>query len=83
MQQICPVCNGMVTLNVPCSDCGKNMEDQGHASDYFGPYSPYEEDMWPRLTGQAAGVSSFKCVHFLQCPLCCKQSSRSVSKIVI
>lgn len=40
MQQICPVCNGMVALTVPCPDCGKMMEDQGHASDYFGPYSP-------------------------------------------
>ena len=83
MQQICPVCNGMVALTVPCPDCGKMMEDQGHASDYFGPYSPYEENRWPLLTGQVVTSASFRCIHFLQCSRCRKHSSRSVPRITV
>lgn len=83
MQQICPVCNGMVVLTVPCPQCGKTMEDQGHASDYFGPYSPYEENIWPRLTGQVLTSALFKCIHFLKCPNCGKDTCRPISRVTV
>ncbi|MGI6555410.1 MAG: hypothetical protein ACOX2P_08740 [Bacillota bacterium] len=82
MQRICPVCNGIVALAVSCPDCGKYMEDLGHVSDYFGPYSPYEENFWPASNSQVLRSVSGNCVHFLQCPQCQRCTSRWVSKIM-
>lgn len=83
MQQVCPVCNGMAVLLVQCPECGKPLEDQGHVSDFYGPYGPYEEDMWPRLTGMAGRTASLRCIHFLFCSNCGRGTRRSVKKILV
>ena len=82
MQRICPVCNGIASLAVPFPDCSSIMEDLGHVSDYFGPYSPYEENWPPAYNRQASRRMSANCVHFLQCPKCQRCSSRLVSKVM-
>lgn len=83
MQLICPICNGLRDISLSCSECGALMEDQGHVSDYFGPYSPYEEDLWPQLTGEAGSYFSHRCLHFFSCPRCRKGATRTVTKIPV
>jgi hypothetical protein len=71
MQQICPVCNGLSSLQGSCSDCGSfPLGDLGASSDYFGSYSPYEEISAPAIKGPAKLCSSGECLHLLQCPRC-------------
>jgi C4-type Zn-finger protein len=83
MQQVCPLCNGMAALTIQCPNCGRNMEDQGHVRDYYGPYSPYEEDFWPQLTGQLGGSISLRCIHFLFCSNCKYKTQRFIKKVLI
>ena len=83
MYEICPVCNGITALEVPCPNCGKTMEDLGHASDYFGPYSPYEEALWAQLIGQAQVCIPGNCMHFLQCPNCGRYGDKSVDRVTM
>ncbi|HBT19913.1 MAG TPA: hypothetical protein DEA47_00840 [Peptococcaceae bacterium] len=83
MNQVCPVCNGMAAFVIQCPECGKPMDDQGHISDFYGPYSPYEEDLWPQLTGLSGRVASSRCIHFLYCSRCRIGRRRAVKKILI
>lgn len=83
MQQICPVCNGIASLAVPCPLCGKIMSDLGHASDYYGPYSPYEEDFWKQCKGQAGECIAGDCIHLLECQDCRQWKNQHVDRISI
>lgn len=38
---ICPVCNGLETLQAACPACSGQAVDNGRLSDSYGPYSPY------------------------------------------
>lgn len=71
MEQICPVCNGLTSLSLRCPDCGKNMEDLGQAGDYFGPYSPYEENRQGNYISYEGEYGVGACVHILKCFHCC------------
>ena len=46
---ICPICNGLETIEFQCERCSQKMEDLGKISDYFDDYSPYMEIDWMRL----------------------------------
>ncbi len=72
----CPVCNGMAQLRRECSQCadGTTMEDLGPASDYYGPYSPYQEE-GDELTADTADE---KCVHVCRCPACGRKDTVSL-----
>ncbi|NLO88856.1 MAG: hypothetical protein GX088_00750 [Clostridia bacterium] len=83
MNQVCPVCNGMAALLIQCPECGKPMEDQGRVRNFYGPYSPYEENLWPQLTGLSGRAVSSRCIHFLFCSRCRIGRKRAVKKILI
>ncbi|NLK00546.1 MAG: hypothetical protein GX318_04835 [Clostridia bacterium] len=55
--------------------------DQGHIKDYFGPYSPYEEDLWPLVMGKVEGNITNGCVHFLACDHCGNKTQRFIKNI--
>ncbi len=61
----CPVCNGMQSLARTCSNCGSGalLEDLGPVDDYYGPYSPYQEQSKEIDPEQ-------QCVHLCRCPEC-------------
>ncbi len=62
MENICPYCNGLFPLTVPCPSCGTVMDDQGTLQEELGPYSPYVENIQ---------IHSFPgCVHRVFCPHC-------------
>ncbi len=63
--EICPLCNGLETLQeYICPHCGMKMMDSGSVSEFFGPYSPYEE-----LTFATDNMDN-KCVHLISCSKC-------------
>lgn len=76
MEHVCPLCNGLNRLNALCSCCGAPLEDDGPVTDYAGPYAPYE--LSPRVKQTAR-----KCVHFLHCPACGKESYAIIQNDVI
>ncbi len=68
--QICPYCNGLIILAVPCPSCAAVMTDNGTVQEELGPYSPYEENS---LINQQDG-----CVHKLFCDKCNKECTFTV-----
>lgn len=64
MDKVCPICNGLQTLNVHCPRCGHLMADGGAVEDYLGPYSPYFRSQ------MLDEIDSSHCVHLLTCPYC-------------
>lgn len=66
----CPVCNGIIVPERLCPDCGEKMKDTGKIEDYYGPYSPYDnEDLYenPELWELA---EEGQCVHLYSCQEC-------------
>ena len=40
---ICPLCNGLQRLSLPCKRCRATLVDMGKVTDYLDDYSAYEE----------------------------------------
>ncbi|WP_207708767.1 hypothetical protein [Heliobacterium mobile] len=73
MEWICPACNGIARISVPCRRCSTLMEDRGRLEDFAQPYSPYDID--DELDGDMSRevlqqASSHDCVHLFVCPQC-------------
>lgn len=67
MSWICPICNGLASYLVRCSDCSRQMDARGAIEDYFDNYSPYlDKD----ITETMDGVEEGRCVHIFYCPSC-------------
>ncbi|CAH0118346.1 MULTISPECIES: hypothetical protein [unclassified Paenibacillus] len=73
MFHLCPLCNGLTSLEVACPVCTHQTIDYGKLDDFAGPYSPYEP------LHQAAAMSQILlaetdrehyCVHVLYCANC-------------
>lgn len=67
MEQVCPLCNGLQEMHVPCKDCRTAMTDGGMVSDYVSDYSPY----WLSTQVRAENET---CTHLFWCPSCGKES---------
>jgi hypothetical protein len=47
VENICPVCNSLITEEFLCSNCGTEMNDRGRVEDYLDDYSadmPIEDE---------------------------------------
>ncbi len=64
---ICPLCNGLSRLELSCPLCGAQLEDQGFLGNYYGPYSPYEDE---KNLDRTDGVGPGQCIHLFSCPVC-------------
>ena len=67
MEWVCPICNGMASYIVKCSDCGSQMEARGAIQDYFDDYSAYLDK---NITQRIDGVEENRCVHIFYCTNC-------------
>jgi len=67
MDWVCPLCNGLWKEAVYCANCQKTMKDRGKVSDYYGPYSPYEE--LDQLSAKL-GENPLLCQHLFYCECC-------------
>lgn len=72
----CPVCNGMENLLSKCPDCddGTIMDDLGPVDNYYGPYSPYQEQSEDLTSGR----EDDSCAHLCRCPECSSEHTVSV-----
>lgn len=70
MPTLCPICNGLHTLEAICDACSINMEDHGRLEQLYGPYSPYREIDHIKLTNGYADVYEQQCIHVGICPNC-------------
>lgn len=78
---LCPVCNGIQSLQRSCSFCAGTMVDCGRESDFIGPYSPYEpieEINIQRSDHQNDGTD---CKHIIYCSTCRQTAEVSVAEM--
>lgn len=68
---ICPICNGLRTIDSICQNCGCQMIDQGRIMDYYDDYSPYMDiDLMKIEDGFPDSYTQQKCPHLYNCPHC-------------
>lgn len=76
---VCPLCNGLISLEFQCPNCLNPAVDCGKRDDYVGPYAPYEEsgDNLQSAVDKAllsdclhTGSSPKQCLHMLYCDAC-------------
>ena len=68
---ICPLCNGLRTLNFSCENCKASLDDQGKVTDYLDEYSAYEEiNTLKQVDGVKQSTENEQCVHIFSCSQC-------------
>lgn len=71
MEYGCPLCNGLTKLNITCPKCGEGyMEDKGQLEDFYGPYSPYDNnDLYDSPALWNKNILE-PCIHLFSCEKC-------------
>ncbi|MGM9923493.1 MAG: hypothetical protein ACI35R_04515 [Bacillus sp. (in: firmicutes)] len=68
---ICPLCNGLQQVELPCRRCLAPLIDKGKLTDYLDDYSAYEDsDTLKQVDGITASVQNHLCVHYFFCETC-------------
>ncbi|UOF89778.1 hypothetical protein LSG31_18165 [Fodinisporobacter ferrooxydans] len=67
MDVICPICNGLQTLETTCPRCLEQLQNMGPVIDWLGPYAPYENDWILKVKGN---MENAVCVHLFSCGRC-------------
>lgn len=67
---VCPLCNGIRSLDRTCSRCGGPLTDGGRLDDYLGPYSPYRPIDDLKLTNGYPDLAEHTCIHTVYCGKC-------------
>ena len=70
MNYLCPVCNGLLLLQLTCPKCTCILEDMGKIDDYDGPYSPYRPSDDLKLTNGFRDLQFHLCCHYVYCSSC-------------
>lgn len=80
MAYICPVCNGLSSLQAICTSCSHQLDDYGRIDQMWGPYSPYREIDDLKLTNGFIDLETHNCTHLASCPTCGKDQIVSVKE---
>jgi hypothetical protein len=68
---MCPICNGMVSLEITCPVCHENLIDYGRIMDYYEKYDAYLPiDLTKMSNGIVNDLKDEKCPHFVTCDGC-------------
>jgi hypothetical protein len=67
VKYVCPLCNGLYTIQKTCIRCNEPMDDQGAVVNYYDDYSPYLLD---EITNNVDGVGKDQCLHLFRCTSC-------------
>lgn len=70
MSLICPVCNGLRSLDAVCPGCASAAEDEGRYNDFLGPYSPYRPIDDVSRTNGVPDLALGACLHLACCRNC-------------
>lgn len=78
---MCPLCNGLDSLQSSCSECGTVMVDEGRYLDYFDDYSPYLEiDGMKLFDGISDDQKNEQCPHVFTCSSCNTESVQLIKE---
>ncbi|MGI5840210.1 MAG: hypothetical protein ACOX8W_11195 [bacterium] len=83
MHRICPVCNGLFSIDRFCPKCGEKLVDGGIIQDYDGPYSPYQDRDIIEFITDLATEQNGSCVHLYYCPVCRWDTRLAVDKVSV
>ncbi|OIJ08301.1 hypothetical protein BKP35_17740 [Anaerobacillus arseniciselenatis] len=79
---LCPLCNGMASVETKCSTCHNQMNDQGRLLDYFDDYSAYLDiDGMKLFDGIENDAREQKCPHVFYCTNCDKENTILIQEI--
>lgn len=76
---ICPLCNGLCTVDKSCAGCGRALLDMGVLQDFYDNYSAYLDrgvykDGFPCHTGE-------RCFHLFTCSYCHADKILSIKQL--
>ncbi|GAE25867.1 hypothetical protein JCM9140_1888 [Halalkalibacter wakoensis JCM 9140] len=78
---MCPVCNGMESLEIQCDQCRQEQIDYGRIMDYYEKYDAYLPiDLTKMNNGIENDLKEEKCPHYLQCSKCGRESVHLVQE---
>ncbi|HHV47061.1 MAG TPA: hypothetical protein GXX53_09270 [Tissierellia bacterium] len=77
MKYVCPLCNGLYTVQRNCIKCNGSMDDQGAVVNYHDNYSPYLLD---EITNNVDGVRKDQCLHLFRCTDCGFEESYAIQR---
>ncbi|KHF39168.1 hypothetical protein [Halalkalibacter okhensis] len=79
---MCPVCNGMTTLEVQCTQCNELQVDYGRIMDYYEKYDAYLPiDLTKRNNGISNDLKDEQCPHYLECTQCGRTTVQLVNEL--
>jgi hypothetical protein len=62
--KVCSLCNGVVQMEIACSQCGSKLSDRGRIYDFYDDYSAYMDiDEIKLADGIPDSSGSDECVH--------------------
>ncbi|QRG66828.1 hypothetical protein [Brevibacillus choshinensis] len=70
MDHLCPVCNGLTSLEQACAHCKNRLEDAGRLYDRYGSYSPYREIDDAKMDNGYPDRQQHQCLHTGWCAQC-------------
>lgn len=83
MAKICPLCNGLLNIELPCKECGQPMVEQGPLDSYLGPYSPYQDQQLLELNNGLKVAGTDPCIHLFYCRECQLDHRCIINKVEI
>ncbi len=79
---MCPLCNGMSSIESQCSSCQGQMVDQGRLLDYFDDYSAYLDIEGMKLfDGIENDQRDHQCPHVFYCSNCQKEDTVLIQEV--
>lgn len=68
---ICPLCNGILSIEIHCFKCNTLLEHQGKVTDFLDPYSHYNDNDIVKLADGYQNTFKYQiCPHIFICPTC-------------
>ncbi|GAE35655.1 hypothetical protein [Halalkalibacter akibai] len=72
---MCPICNGLQSLNLSCEKCKQELIDYGKVMDYYGKYEAYMPiDLNKLNNGINNDLADELCPHYIICSQCGEES---------
>ncbi|MFD2613715.1 hypothetical protein [Paenibacillus gansuensis] len=83
MSMLCPLCNGLDSLQGACRNCGSPTEDRGKYNDFLGPYAPYRDIDEEKLTNGFMDLASGRCIHVFYCSQCGTTTNAAIQEWIM
>ncbi|OIJ21388.1 hypothetical protein BKP45_01000 [Anaerobacillus alkalidiazotrophicus] len=79
---MCPICNGLTSVEIQCEQCHSEMSDKGRLLDYFDDYSAYLDiDGMKLFDGITDDQKNNQCPHVFYCYQCHMENTILIDEI--